>query len=573
MMKTKYLAGILLLAGSLFTTSCVDDVDYTVATENIISEVTTGDAAVTAVSADISGIVKDLSSVNASSYSVGVIYSTNESLVTTSGSKKAGSIDENGAVTVLLNGLTKNVTYYYATYVTLQGKVTKYGEVKSFTTTDVAIATGDVTNLTAVSATLHATLSHASSVINGAEGEVACGFKVFWNDEKLEEEGVDYPLTSTTQNFSVDLKGLTPGQTYYYVPYFKISDGFQYGEVKEFTAKVQTMEWVDMGTGVLWAKWNLGASKESEVGGMFGWADPTGTITSSYLADYDPAETITGLNLDPAAVAELDNFDLDEKYNSKLPSNSDFTELLNKTTHEWTVVDGVEGYLFKSKVNNNTLFFPAAGFREEGAVKNAQTVGDYWTGDIYPTNTDYGYSFTFNNGSAKNGFAKRSVGMSIRPVKMSNVVRVDNSKIVVGDLENNGRIRVEIFNEFGYNGLTKANPPLDITKINFDKSMAVTFSITGINGNLKDGAPSSYNAGLEYSTPNWWPSYWSSLDGSKPEWDTVVKGDGTYTVKMEAEANCTSAVVFAIDIANLGANLVDLTKVHVTIDKLELDPQ
>lgn len=96
------------MAGSLFTTSCVDDVDYTVATENIISEVTTGDAAVTAVSADISGIVKDLSSVNASSYSVGVIYSTNESLVTTSGSKKAGSIDENGAVTVLLNGLTKN---------------------------------------------------------------------------------------------------------------------------------------------------------------------------------------------------------------------------------------------------------------------------------------------------------------------------------------------------------------------------------------------------------------------------------------------------------------------------------
>ena len=269
----------------------------------------------------------------------------------------------------------------------------------------------------------------------------------------------------------------------------------------------------------------------------------------------------------------MDNFDLDEKYNSKLPSNSDFTELLNNTTHEWTVVDGVEGYLFKSKVNNNTLFFPAAGFREEGAVKNAQTVGDYWTGDIYPTNTDYGYSFTFNNGSAKNGFAKRSVGMSIRPVKMSNVVRVDNSKIVVGDLENNGRIRVEIFNEFGYNGLTKANPPLDITKINFDKSMAVTFSITGINGNLKEGAPSSYNAGLEYSTPNWWPSYWSSLDGSKPEWDTVVKGDGTYTVKMEAEANCTSAVVFAIDIANLGANLVDLTKVHVTIDKLELDPQ
>lgn len=558
------------MAGTLLTTSCVDDVDYSVATGNLISEVTTGEANHTAVSADISGIVKDLSSVQASSYSVGIVYSTDESKVTTAGAKKAGTLDENGNVTVLLSGLTKNVTYYYATYVTLQGKVTKYGEVKSFTTTDVNIASKEVTNLGAVSATLNASVSQAGSVINGADGDVACGFKVFWNDEKIEEEGYDYPLSSATQDFSVDVKGLTPGQTYYYVPYYKISDGYQYGEVKEFTTTKQDMQWVDMGTGVLWAKYNLGAEKETEEGGKYGWGDPTGTTNSVYLADYDPAESIVGLNVDPAAVAELDAFDVDEKYNSKLPTASDFKELVANSTSEWTTQDGVEGYLFTSKLTGNKLFFPAAGYREGAEVKDAKTLGDYWTGSIYSTNTDYGYSFSFNNAGAKTGFAKRSMALSIRPVKMSNVVRVNNSKLAVGDIEGNGRLRIELYNEYG---ATKSDAPIDVNKIDFDKSMAVTFTIKGIDGNLKAGAPKSFHAGLEYATPSWWPSYWSSLDGSKPEWDAVVKGDGTYTVKMEAEANCKGAVVFCIDIADLHANLVDASKVKVTVDKVALDPQ
>ena len=571
-MKTKYLAGILMMAGTVLATSCVDDVDYSVATGNVISEVTTGDASHTAVSATIPGVVKDLSKLQSSSYTVGVVYSTaSDSVkVTSQGTKKTGTLDENGDVTVLLSGLTKNVTYYYATYVTLQGKVTQYGQVKHFTTTDVDIANKEVTNLGAVSATLNASVSQDGAVINGAEGDVACGFKVFWNDEKIKEEGYDYPLSSAKQDFSVNLKGLTPGQTYYYVPYYKISDGYQYGEVKEFTTTKQNMQWVDMGTGVLWAKYNLGAEKETEEGGKYGWGDPTGTTNSTYLADYDPAESIVGLNVDPAAVAELDSYDVDDAYNSKLPTNADFAELIANTTQEWTTQDGVAGYLFTSKTTGNNLFFPAAGYREGAELKDAQNLGDYWTGSIYSTNTDYGYTLSFNNAGVKTGFAKRSMALSIRPVKKSNLVRVNNAKLKVGDLENNGRIRIELYNEYG---ATKADAPLDITKLAFDKSLSATFTISGINGNLKAGAPATYHAGFEFGADGWYPSYWSTLDGSKPNWDTVVKGDGTYTVRLETEAASKGAVVFCIDIDKLGANLVDISKVKVTIDKLELDPQ
>lgn len=559
------------MAGSLLSTSCVDDVDYSVATGNIISEVTTGEASHTAVSADISGVVKDLSKMQPSSYAVGIVYSTSENDVTTAGTKKTGTLDENGNVTVLLSGLTKNVTYYYATYVTLQSKVTKYGEVKSFQTTDVNIATKEVTNLAAVSATLNASVSETGSVINGSEGDVACGFKVFWKDENIEEEGYDYPLASNSKDFSVDLKGLTPGQTYYYVPYYKISEGYQYGEIKEFTTTKQNMEWVDMGTGVLWGKYNLGATQETEEGGKYGWGDPTGTTNSIYLADYDPAEDIIGLNVDPAAVADLDNYDVEEGFNSKLPTNADFAELLKNTTHEWTTQDGVAGYLFTSKLTGNKLFFPAAGYREGAEVKEAQTFGDYWTGSIYTTNTNYGYSLSFNNGGVKTGFAKRSMALSIRPVKKSNIVRVNSSKLVKGLIETNkGHYRIEIYNEYGD---TKTDAPLDITKLSFDKGMAVTFTISGITGNLKSGAPATYNAGLEFAAGGWYPSYWSALDGSKPEWDTVVKGDGTYTVRCKTEAASNGAVVFCIDINKLAVNLVDIDKVKVTVDKVVLDPQ
>lgn len=73
-MKLRYLSGILLLATGLFVASCDDEDDYSVRTGEIISEITTGDASVTAISAEVQGTVKDLSLVASTSYQVGVYY-------------------------------------------------------------------------------------------------------------------------------------------------------------------------------------------------------------------------------------------------------------------------------------------------------------------------------------------------------------------------------------------------------------------------------------------------------------------------------------------------------------------
>jgi len=123
-MNLKYISAILLLAAGLFATSCDVEEDYPIRTGEIISEITTGAASVTAIAAEVTGTVKDLTLVSSGSYEVGAYYGTAAD-PTTAGSKRSGSVDENGNVVTAITGLTTGTTYYYATYVTLQDKVTK----------------------------------------------------------------------------------------------------------------------------------------------------------------------------------------------------------------------------------------------------------------------------------------------------------------------------------------------------------------------------------------------------------------------------------------------------------------
>ena len=125
-MKIKYILGIsLLMTGSILATSCKDDDDAVISTTPIISNITTGDAAVTSVSANISqNSVSSLSGQSSSAYSVGVIYSTDESSIN-NGTQATASLNSDGKTYgVEITGLQRNKTYYYKAFVTLQGKLT-----------------------------------------------------------------------------------------------------------------------------------------------------------------------------------------------------------------------------------------------------------------------------------------------------------------------------------------------------------------------------------------------------------------------------------------------------------------
>ena len=89
-------------------------------------------------------------------------------------------------------------------------------------------------------------------------------------------------------------------------------------------------------------------------------------------------------------------------------------------------------------------------------------------------------------GADKMAFAK-AAGIEVSDVKVTTYstdgtttdVAVDQSKVIFGDIEGNGKIRIEIYNAYGD---TSAAPAVNVEDINFDEKIAVTFTISGLGG-------------------------------------------------------------------------------------------
>ena len=106
---------------------------------------------------------------------------------------------------------------------------------------------------------------------------------------------------------------------------------------------------------------------------------------------------------------------------------------------------------------------------------------------------------------------------------------------------------------------------MDASGLHFAGNMIVNFTIKGIDGNLKAGAAKSYKTELSYSDPDWSPSYWGGSSFGR----TTVTGDGTYSVFATLPGECQGAVVWSVELYNLWKDLVDPTKVKVTINSVE----
>lgn len=86
----------------------------------------------------------------------------------------------------------------------------------------------------------------------------------------------------------------------------------------------------------------------------------------------------------------------------------------------------------------------------------------------------------------------KSKGVNVTDVKISQTkdgetteVAVDPSKIFFGDIEGNGKLRIELYNEYGD---TKADAPLKVSDIFFNEKLEVTFTISGIDAILNGGS-------------------------------------------------------------------------------------
>lgn len=398
----------------IFMAGCSDD-DYSISNTPLLTDesVTTGSADVTVTSATFHGTVKGLEEQNASAYALGFYYGKSEDNLS---EKVAASGSSEFQATV--SGMPGDVVYYQA-YVTLQGRVTYKGSVQSAIMTDAKAITGDPKDLTANSVILTGKLEKAPQeatsgiVISGVEGS-----------EKV-RAGVRIVAAGINDNYEIKAEGLLPNTTYHYTAYLDLGNGTVYGEDRTFTTAPADFnpdtDLVDLGLSTKWAKYNVGASDEKQLGGLFGFGDMTGFQTSINLEDYASAD-----------IYKTDRDVANKVYGSwvTMPTIDEFEELFTECKKEWVedTQNHVAGYKFTGP-NGNSIFLPAAGTRTQGNVSGEGLNGYYLSGSINATDNRFAMAYSFDQNSARRTTTPVYQALAIRPVSVAKNVKFDKTKL------------------------------------------------------------------------------------------------------------------------------------------------
>ena len=189
---------------------------------------------------------------------------------------------------------------------------------------------------------------------------------------------------------------------------------------------------IDMGEAGTWACCNLGATTPFETGGYFAWSEIYEKEVYSlmeykyYMGDlngdgylqedelYDMGTNISGnLQRDAAAAQWGDSW--------VMPCHNQYEELLNKCTHQFVTINGVNGEKFTAP-NGNNIFLPVTDFRnEQGYGYTASETpnevnGYYWTATF--AQNRYAYINQVSRYSDYAGLKYHEVeyGCAIRPI-------------------------------------------------------------------------------------------------------------------------------------------------------------
>lgn len=194
-------------------------------------------------------------------------------------------------------------------------------------------------------------------------------------------------------------------------------------------------KYVNLGlpSGTLWAKMNVGAESETDAGLYFAWGETEGYADASTKAftenDYkfNPSgdnSTFTKYNLtdnktvldieDDAAAVNMGGYwhmptkeQCDELFNTKYVTNT-FIENYQDS--------GINGYLFTSVSNGNTLFIPAGGNYSNGEIWSVGESGSVWSSSLYTDNVNNAQNFIFSPLGASVSYNDRYSGRSVRGV-------------------------------------------------------------------------------------------------------------------------------------------------------------
>ena len=195
-----------------------------------------------------------------------------------------------------------------------------------------------------------------------------------------------------------------------------------------------TYEYVDLGLSVNWATFNVGATKPEEYGEYYTWGetetkasyDPT-TCKWSYVVDSTLISTKYNTKssygtVDNKTVLDPEDDVAHVKWGDdwRMPTMSEYQELIDYCTWTWTTQDGVNGFRVTSNITGYTdrsIFLPAAGSMAETTNKDAGEFGFYCSASL---DADEPYRvmglYSTSSGFYTKGCFGRIAGFPVRPV-------------------------------------------------------------------------------------------------------------------------------------------------------------
>ena len=346
---------------------------------------------------------------------------------------------DKGEFWLTLTGLTPSTHYYYRGYLRMNGTY-YYGDIKEFTTSPLSTMIETLRPVEDDAGWIR--LKAKLNLWGVPYSHYQYGFYVGESEDQLDQlfEGYDFEsgyYYSKSSDF-------TPGLLYYRAFVTLNDSNTYYGEVMSFNAPMQAV--VDLGLSVRWWGWNLGASSMTESGDYFAWGelqpyykslDPidwedgkqagydwgsyglcngssnslTRYVTRNEFGTVDGRTLLVPSNDDPA-YSKLG-------YDCRIPTPEEWEELRENCACSFESVDGVQGVKFTSRLNGKWIFIPAAGNFSGLEIKEAGTIGDYWSARLDATKPSQAAVVEFSSNYFGFQTKDRCIGLPIRPVVVS----------------------------------------------------------------------------------------------------------------------------------------------------------
>ena len=183
---------------------------------------------------------------------------------------------------------------------------------------------------------------------------------------------------------------------------------------------------LDLPSGTLWAKCNLGAKTETGFGLFYQWGDTKGYKgVDEHQFNWNDYKwgawnKLTKYNkTDGKRVLDNEDDPLYAATGGEMmsPSKEQLQELMDHTNHEWTEIDDVKGMKFINK-NDDTkyIFIPAAGYCFNSDHNSVGSWGYVWSSSrdsSYPSSAWFMY---FHSGDVSMNYHDRCDGFSVRGV-------------------------------------------------------------------------------------------------------------------------------------------------------------